>query len=140
MELGPNRTNATRRDRPLSLNPRLQYGLVGKLVDKPRYPIASSVDRLERIGLENSGYIAAGQLDLSLDIPKRLGMIQRSQVMTGHYPLMERLHVRMSKRVLKLERSCQNQVNARHPLTKRVGQNPKLIEQLHRQRLRLVDQ
>ena len=60
--------------------------------------------------------------------------------MTGHNPLMERLHVRMSKRVLKLERSCQNQVNTRHPLTKRVGQNPKLIEQLHRQRLRLVDQ
>jgi hypothetical protein len=80
----------------------LQYGLVGKLVDEPRYPIASSVDRLERIGLENSGYIATGQLDLSLDIPKRLGMIQRSQVMTGHNPLMERLHVRMSKRVLKL--------------------------------------
>ena len=60
--------------------------------------------------------------------------------MTGHDPLMERLHVRMSKRVLKLERSRQNQVNARLALAERVGQNPKFIEQLHRQRLRLVDQ
>ena len=140
MKLCPNRTNATRRDRLLSLKPRLQDGLVGKLVDEPRYPIASSVDRLERIGLKNRSYIATGQLDLSLNIPKRLGMTQGSQVMTGHDPLMERLHVRMSKRVLKLERSCQNQVNARLALAERVGQNPKFIEQLHRQRLRLVDQ